>query len=237
MRDQRHLGAHAPPRQARFLRRLIALRLSRGFFRKAILRRWERRFGPWVDIEKGGIGYRLNIRNNSTDRKILAYPGGPDRIEIAALAEHCRGGTLIDIEANIGFYALSLAKAGTAKVIAIEPNPAALERLRFNVALNGAEDRITILPAAVGPRGILPLFPHPSDLGSASLIPQSESIPIRHVPVRPLAWMLRALRIDRFSGLKIDIEGMEDRALIPFFAAAPRSLWPACIVIEHTHRA
>jgi hypothetical protein len=34
--------------------------------------------------------------------------------------------------------------------------------------------------------------------------------------------------------LKIDVEGYEDRVLLPFVAAAPRSMWPRRILME-TH--
>ena len=235
--NQKPWGAYAPPKAARFLSRLIDLRLGRGRLRKAILRRWERRFGPWVDIKMRGVSYRLNIRDNATDRKILAYPGGPDRIEMAALAEHCRGGTFVDIGANTGHYTLQLAKAGAAQVIAVEPNPAALERLRFNVALNGVGDRVKILPIALGHEGTRPLFLHAADLGNASLLRQTGAVPIQSVPLRPLAKILQAQRVARVAGLKIDIEGMEDRALIPFFQRSLRYVWPACIVIETLHSA
>jgi hypothetical protein len=35
--------------------------------------------------------------------------------------------------------------------------------------------------------------------------------------------------------LKIDIEGFEDRAMMPFLRDAPRSLLPAAILIEDSH--
>lgn len=229
-------GVYAPPESARLLRLLIRARLGRGFLRKAVLRRWERRFGPWVEIAGGGIRYRLNISDNTTDRKILACPHRLDRIEIAALAGHVRNGVFVDIGANTGHYALVLAKAGPASVVAIEPNPPALQRLSFHVALNGLETKIDVVPAAVGPSGSLPLFAAPGDLGGASLLRRTDRVMRGCVPVHPLAEILQTLRVPAIAGLKIDIEGMEDRALIPFFNEASRSLWPVCLVVEHAHR-
>ena len=229
-------GVYAPPGSARLLRLLFRGGLGRGVLRKALLRRWERRFGPWVDIARGGIRYRLNISDNTTDRKILACPGRLDRIEIAALAGHVRNGVFVDIGANTGHYALVLAKAGPASVVAIEPNPPALQRLSFHVALNGLETKIDVVPAAVGPSGSLPLFAAPGDLGGASLLRRTDRVMRGCVPVRPLAEILQTLRVSAIAGLKIDIEGMEDRALIPFFNEASRSLWPVCLVVEHAHR-
>jgi hypothetical protein len=37
------------------------------------------------------------------------------------------------------------------------------------------------------------------------------------------------------DALKIDVEGAEDRVLVPFFAAAPESLWPRFMIVEDTH--
>ena len=42
-------------------------------------------------------------------------------------------------------------------------------------------------------------------------------------------------KITSIDAIKIDVEGVEDMVLIPFFNNALRSLWPKCIVIEHAH--
>jgi hypothetical protein len=34
------------------------------------------------------------------------------------------------------------------------------------------------------------------------------------------------------DALKIDVEGAEDKVLVPFFRDAPSSLWPRLVVIE-----
>jgi hypothetical protein len=55
------------------------------------------------------------------------------------------------------------------------------------------------------------------------------------VAVAPLCAILDTAHIDRVDALKIDIEGYEDRALIPFINTAPRHLWPRRILIEICH--
>jgi len=37
-----------------------------------------------------------------------------------------------------------------------------------------------------------------------------------------------------FKALKIDVEGAEDKVLVPFFSSAPEALWPNLIIIEDT---
>ena len=230
-------GTFAAPRESRFLRLLIRLRCGRGILRKIILRSWQRRFGPLVDITARGIRYRLNIQDNLTDRKILAFPGGPDQQEIAALSVHCRDGVFVDIGANTGLYTLALAALGASYVLAIEPFPQALARLRFNIAINGAEDRITVVAAAVGTEGAGQLFVDPANIGRATLLRDplqgADNVP---VAVRCLTSILQQHNISQVAGLKIDTEGTEDCVLLPFFQTTPKVSWPACLVIEHTHR-
>jgi len=47
-----------------------------------------------------------------------------------------------------------------------------------------------------------------------------------------LLQLLQNERADWVDAVKIDVEGSEDRILVPFFRDAPRSLWPKLLVIE-----
>ena len=49
---------------------------------------------------------------------------------------------------------------------------------------------------------------------------------------RPLLEVLIQESITRIDALKIDVEGAEDRILIPFFNEAEESLWPKLLIIE-----
>ena len=70
----------------------------------------------------------------------------------AALRELIPSGALIfDVGANIGYVSLLLAKAAgvNGRVFAFEALPSNVEQLRSNVALNGMEARVTVVPGAV----------------------------------------------------------------------------------------
>jgi hypothetical protein len=70
----------------------------------------------------------------------------------AAIAEFVHPGSVAyDVGANIGYISLILSrKVGEkGKVIAFEALPNNIERLRTNLALNGMEDRVTVVSAAV----------------------------------------------------------------------------------------
>lgn len=64
------------------------------------------------------------------------------------------GSTAYDLGANLGYVTLLLARAvgHTGRVLAFEPLPANLERLRTHLALNGCESWVQVVPAAVGER-------------------------------------------------------------------------------------
>jgi hypothetical protein len=55
------------------------------------------------------------------------------------------------------------------------------------------------------------------------------------VHMNTLSRLLAAESVSRIDSLKIDIEGYEDRALLPYFQSTPVEYWPAAIVIEHAH--
>jgi hypothetical protein len=50
--------------------------------------------------------------------------------------------------------------------------------------------------------------------------------------VKPLIDICAEFAIASISAIKIDVEGYEDRALLPFFRSAPKSLWPRVILME-----
>ena len=76
---------------------------------------------------------------------------GDDRM-LAELADCCGSSDVIyDVGANVGIYALALAsEAPDRRIIAFEPAPSTVDRLRTNVRLNGLEDRIDVHPCGLG---------------------------------------------------------------------------------------
>jgi FkbM family methyltransferase len=69
------------------------------------------------------------------------------------LRERVRPGALcVDVGANVGVYVLQFAKwtGPTGKVIAFEPNPSARAVLETHVRMNGLEEMVRIIDAAVG---------------------------------------------------------------------------------------
>lgn len=208
--------------------------LGRGRGRRlaaAMLRRL--RDGP-IDYTLGGSPFRFDIRDNSTDRQSLLHPGY-NREEFEFLADTMgEGGVFVDIGANVGFFSVKLAaRCGAGcRVIAIEPNPVVLERLRFNT--DAMRDRITVVDQAAGrAEGVARFQSGATNLGESRFDANGEI----EVQVRPLQSILQSQGVTRVDALKIDVEGFEDDVILPFFATAPKTLWPKRIVIEFTARA
>ena len=172
-----------------------------------------------------------------TDIKILSSSKEYDREELKILKQACRNGIFVDLGANIGYYTLALTTAGASKVLAIEPNPPTLERLRCNIAINKFEERVVVAPYGVGEDGTASL-PTTGDLGTASILgTESKSGETVTIETRTLTRILDEYDIQKIDGMKVDIEGMEDRALIPFFQNTSKKRWPKCLVVEHAHTA
>lgn len=190
-----------------------------------------------IDAEVEGLRFRLYMRDNVSERKYLFLPQFFDAEERALLRKTLRAGSVfVDVGANAGIYSLCGAAAvgATGRTLSIEPNPAVGERLGFNLTLNGFQGRAAIEQCGVSDAaGQFDLVLDESNLGGSSLALQRSDKTIS-VRCDTLLDILARQGITHIDALKIDIEGAEDRALIPFFAAAPRALLPRLVVIENS---
>ena len=203
-----------------------------------VLRKLTLKRGPAVvDAEIEGLRFRLYMRDNVSERKYLFLPQFFDAEERGLLRQTLKdGGVFVDVGANAGIYSLCGAAAvgPSGRTLSIEPNPAVGERLAFNLALNGFQGRSAIEQCGVSDAaGQFDLVLDESNLGGSSLALQRSDKTIS-VRCDTLVDILARQGITHIDALKIDIEGAEDRALIPFFGAAPRALLPKIIVIENS---
>ena len=192
---------------------------------------------PVVDATVEGLRLRLYMDDNVGERKFLFMPNFFDSYERTLLRQHLRpGDTFLDIGANVGIYSmLAAALVGAmGKVLAIEPNPFVMERLRFNAGLNSLEAVIVEVPFGVTDQaGDFDLNLDPSNLGGSSLVIAHSDTSIK-VPCLPLHAIVGNHRVKEIAALKIDIEGAEDRALGPFFRNADRIMYPKLIILERS---
>ena len=232
-------GAFAPnAAQAAIIRLAHRSRLKRGAFRPWLSRLVNLLRGGPIDVHYQGAPFRFYHQASATERGALFNPDY-NLEELDFLRAHTpTSGVFVDVGANVGTYAMVLARhvGAEGKVIAIEPHPVTHSRLAFNNAAS-RYTQVKLVAAAAGPAdGELMIETDGDNLGASHVVSGMPSAGAIKVPSLRLARILRDAGVASVDALKIDIEGFEDRALIPFFKEAPQSLWPRAVVIEHLSR-
>ena len=216
--------------------------LGRGSLRRFWLKQL-RKSGDTLDVSLAGTKVRVQLGDNRSEIKSIIQADSymaDERKALRSVATELGALNIVDIGANAGlFTAIALDEAkGCGHVLAIEPNPVLLPRLEANIAFNQGESAADILAVAIGPEdGSMRLAFKGDDLGGASLAKAQGAGDLKEidVPVRPLLNLVQDAGMTRIDLLKIDVEGFEDQALIPFFKTAPPSLFPKVILMEIAH--
>jgi FkbM family methyltransferase len=197
-----------------------------------------------LDVERWGLRMRLHPRDNGCEKNLLFTPRMYEPEELAALENDIsrvkgqgRHFTFVDIGANVGLFSLFVAsRAGQeAHILAIEPEPGNLRRLEFNVGANPGVP-ITVIPKALSDEtGVVAVELDRRDRGGTrtrkidQAAASSETI---RVPSQALLDVLAGEGVDAVDALKIDVEGLEDVILAPFYRDAPPQLRPRLVIIE-----
>lgn len=213
--------------------------LSRGKARKYISRFFKNRISHPVITTFRGVPFILNL-DNTTEAKALY--GQYNLIELAFL----RAGTahenavFVDLGANAGFYTQNfLATAqGNCTALAIEPNPNMCARIKANYDLLSRttpanKAKLILECCAIGNTSGEVELDLSNGLGCATIVGQKNANTIT-VQINRLDMILQKHNIEKIDVMKVDVEGYEDRALIPFFRESNPRLFPDSIIIEHT---
>ena len=155
-------------------------------------------------VEKGMTGATGNI-----------YTGLLEFEDMAFVLHVLRQGDLFgDIGANIGVYTVLASKNAGAGVIAIEPIPSTIEKLKGNIQLNQISESVTLLAYVVGSGKEPPSVWFTQNLDTINHVAGVDELIDKklmvEIPVKTIDYL--------FSGkepviLKIDIEGFEWPAL------------------------
>jgi len=174
----------------------------------------------WVEVEP-----RLHMRLGTVDfvERTILLSGAWEPATWHGLSEHIpEGGVFVDVGAHIGYYSLKAASTvgPRGRVLAVEPNPETLRKLRANIRESGAESIVTVEPLACSDSdAVLELFAAtPKNTGASSLSQgNAEQFgPVTgsyHVRARRLDEIVRESGVTRLDALKIDVEGAELMAL------------------------
>jgi FkbM family methyltransferase len=174
----------------------------------------------WYQVEP-----HIRMRLDPTDLGPLTIleTGEYEPVSFAMVGEHLgAGATLIDVGANIGYYSLKAAPmvGAAGHVIAIEPNPEALQKMRVNLAASGANNVVTLAPVACSDtESTLDLYAAPggntgeTSLSKANASQEGASTHTYKVRARPLDDIVREAGVTRVDAIKIDVEGAECQVL------------------------
>ena len=122
-----------------------------------------------------------------------------------------RGGTFVDVGSNVGNHAIFVGKfLDPAQIIVIEPNPPAIAILKVNILLNGVQRLVDTSNLGVGLS---------DESGKASAHTPAANLGATQLRIDAADGALSLIRGDmifqnrRVDFLKIDVEGMEIKAL------------------------
>lgn len=232
-------GSYKPDWRQKMISFVVKIGLSHGSVKGLLYRLYYLKGVQHpVDIIYQGVKFRLYPWDNVKDNKMAFGSAVQDAMELNFLKKRLtKDSVFIDIGANIGYYSCILASSGIGRIIAVEPHPFTRERLEFNVKINNFHEIVRIAPYALG-EGKKEIFltEVEGNLGGSNIRSQQNDAKKQFkVEMISLQELCQKYSITTIDAIKIDVEGVEDIVLMPFFKSAPRSSWPECIVIEHAH--
>lgn len=158
--------------------------------------------------------------------------------EVALLRDRLRGGgVLIDVGANVGTFAVELARSVPGlRVVAAEPVGATWEALRMNIEKNGVGDRVQPLQIALSDAAGDVVMT--ADIGACNYVVDGRAGTARtgeeRVPQTTVDDLVDRLGLAEVTAIKCDVEGFELRVL----AGAVRTLerWSPLLLVEIEER-
>lgn len=181
---------------------------------------------PWVGLADSHSGCVFSTDTADLIQRSIAVFGRWEP-EVNSLIRHCLTphDTFIDIGANIGYHAVTVAAARpTSSVVAIEPLPRAYEQLKANVGRNRLTNVRTSQTCIATERGHAVLaVARLSNIGGSTMV-REVTQPVETVSVQT-AKLCEALSPDEVATarvVKIDVEGAEPAVVASLASLLPR---------------
>ena len=203
--------------------------LFRTFYSKIILSLKKR---P-LDVYFRKCAYRITGENNLIEYGILLDP----KYNFSDLEFLLKGAknnsNFVDIGSNIGLYSQPLAfNSPGGLTVSIDANPNMISKLKFNINATKIQNIKVISTAVSDIQGKGSLKIRKDDVAIVALDEDVKS----SIKIDTLENIIKGAKINSIFGLKIDIEGHEDKALVPFLLNSPKNLLPKKIVIEQQNK-
>jgi FkbM family methyltransferase len=165
-----------------------------------------------IEVDREGLRWSLNPANYGHGS--LFWLGTKDQWDLFHLRRLIRPESVIlDVGANFGYYALTLANASgrRCRIHALEPNPANFDRLLSHITWNSLEGVIQAHHLGVSDQPEIVAMSEPADnSGHTAVVPDGE---IKGVMLTTLDKFCEEAGLDRLDALILDVEGLEERAL------------------------
>jgi len=186
---------------------------------------------PWTVVMHGDV--RLVCHPHDMVASMALYHGLYDIEEMSFLLAWLRpGDTFVDVGANDAPYSLLATSLDGVRSVAFEPDDQASGRARVNAELNGVQDRLDLVAAAVGDRDGRALLTD-DHLPTSHLVeagaPTSSGMATREVPILRLDTYDAGEGLGRVRLVKVDAEGHEVAVLRGAAAVLERDR-PALVV-------
>jgi FkbM family methyltransferase len=177
------------------------------------LRRFPRPFAE-ADTDVGKI---VDGHTSDLIERYLFVFGSWEPSLAAFLRSHLRpGDVFVDVGANVGYFSLLAARAvgSSGQVVAFEPLPTTVAKLRANVDANGLEN-VTVLPVVASDvAGEVEMFSGPStNLGKSGTAPVANGRAAGVVRKVVAAEAIATELWPRIRAIKVDVEGDEARVV------------------------
>lgn len=195
------------------VQRAVRLATQRGCVPNAV---WKRLHptGVWTLRAPDGSGFRYASDADDILARSLIWTNMRHWEETTHpvffdLARNARG--FVDIGAFSGIYTLLACRANARlRAVAVEPNPAAMRKLRRNIEVNRLQDRVVLVEKALSSAGGRAVLGIPADTTAASLLAAEPSNDTVEVDVTTGDDAIGDLPVDL---VKIDVEGLEPEVL------------------------
>ena len=184
-----------------------------------------------------GLNFLLYPQLNSTDAKMIISSRFLENDEINYVKKNLNDLNLcfFDIGANIGYYSLLLNKYFN-KIYAFEPIPGTINKLKSNIAINQLDSKIEVIGKGVGEKNYIGnIFEDQDNIGNSSILINGKKNILHEIEIINLIDFIKQRKIDKIGLIKIDIEGYEDRALMPLLTYLNDEVLPKIIILEHSN--
>lgn len=193
-----------------------------------------------TEADYRGCRMFVHPSDNNTEFQIWKIGRTQEEKPLKAILKRLEGRKIyvFDVGANAGSFSIRIAKAAMAGSVvhAFEPNPIMRSRLTKNAELNALND-LQINPCAISNEaGVLQLhLPDVANFGQARLYEGYEGGKTVDVDVKPLSDFAPKDPDQKVDFLKVDVEGFEDRVIVPYLEQTDPAHHPEMIFFEHKH--